>query len=276
MPEVRIVFSDLDDTFLARDKSIPAENMAALVRLAERGVPFVPCTGRSFLAIPEVLRTHPATRLSVACSGAVAYDRAGSVVWHRAVGRERALALFEAVRDLDVSFDVFADGSVFAERTRYERMRGYGIDPTLLSLILSSRTPVDLDVPRILESTSLVERLGIFWRDGEAGADDSRRVKAAVESIPGMRWTSSSRFGIEIVDEEASKGEALAWVCAELGVPQKCSVAFGDSPNDLEMLRAAGVGVAMGNASSEVKAASDDVCATCDEAGVSGWLSARL
>ena len=54
----RIVFSDMDDTFLAPDKSLLPRNMAMLDRLAEEGIEFVPCTGRAWHAIPpEVVRS---------------------------------------------------------------------------------------------------------------------------------------------------------------------------------------------------------------------------
>lgn len=276
MPEVRIVFSDLDDTFVARDKSVPAENLRVLDVLAERGIPFVPCTGRVLSAVPEAIARHPATRFSVTSSGAVANDAAGHVVWSRAMGRERALALFEAVGHLDVSFDVFADGNVYAERNRFSLIPSFGIKPKLLGLIKSSRKVVDLSVPQIIERARVIERVGIFWRDGEKGERDAAAVKAAIDAIPGLRWTTSYRLGVEVVSADASKGEALSWLCDHLGIPRACSVAFGDSPNDTEMLRAAGTGVAMENAYPEIKALAADTCPSCDDAGVAQWLLAHL
>lgn len=276
MTEVRIVFADLDDTFLARDKSIPDESLRVLDALASRGIPFVPCTGRVLSAIPEVIRTHPATRYLVTSSGSVMTDAHGEVVWSRAMGRERALALYEALSDREVSFDVFADGLVLAERDRFSRMSSFGINPNLMALIRSSRVPLDLTVPQIVERAGLIERVGIFWRDGEEGEQDARAVRAAIDAIPSLRWTTSYRLGVEVVDREASKGEALLWLCDELGIPKECSVAFGDSPNDLEMIQVAGTGVAMENARPEVKAAADDTCPSCDDAGVARWLLAHL
>ena len=121
MPEPRagIVFCDLDDTFLSSGKHLLPRNMAALDLLAERGIAFVPCTGRGLNAIevyPE-LAAHPAVRYAITSSGAVVYDMPSRTVIHSCtVGHERALDLYERVKDLDVSFDVFADGRTFAVR----------------------------------------------------------------------------------------------------------------------------------------------------------------
>ena len=61
-----------------------------------------------------------------------------------------------------------------------------------------------------------------------------------------------------------------------LGLSSAETIAFGDSSNDLSMLRAAGVGVAMGNASEEVKASCDAVTLTNDQNGVAVYLERHL
>ena len=69
-----IVFSDMDDTFLAPDKSLLPRNMAMLDRLAEEGIEFVPCTGRAWHAIPPEVCRHPATHFGVPSDGSVVID----------------------------------------------------------------------------------------------------------------------------------------------------------------------------------------------------------
>ena len=65
-----------------------------------------------------------------------------------------------------------------------------------------------------------------------------------------------------------TKAHGLAEVASRFGVAAADVVAFGDMPNDLEMLRWAGHGVAMGNAHPELQAAADEVTAHHDEDGV--------
>ena len=73
---------------------------------------------------------------------------------------------------------------------------------------------------------------------------------------------------VEITHRDATKGAALEFLCGHLGIPAAQAAAFGDERNDCSMLRAAGLGVAMGNAAPEARAAANAVTASNDEDGV--------
>ena len=70
------------------------------------------------------------------------------------------------------------------------------------------------------------------------------------------------------MDESASKGASLAWLCGHLGIDPAEAVAFGDNFNDIEMLETAGTGIAVANAEPEVLAHADRQTAGNDEDGV--------
>lgn len=78
----------------------------------------------------------------------------------------------------------------------------------------------------------------------------------------------SSREGADIMERDVSKAEGLKRLCDYYGIPLSGTVAFGDSMNDYEILKAAGIGVAMGNAVEELKEVSDYVTTSIDEDGV--------
>lgn len=73
---------------------------------------------------------------------------------------------------------------------------------------------------------------------------------------------------IELVSDKADKSRGLAALCAHLNIPMSEIITVGDSPNDLGMLKAAGLGVAMGNARAEVQAVADAITDDCDHSGV--------
>lgn len=77
---------------------------------------------------------------------------------------------------------------------------------------------------------------------------------------------------VELTHRDATKGAAMAALCAHLGIPLERAVAFGDERNDCSMLAAAGLGVAMGNAAPEAKAAARLVTGTNQEDGVARTL----
>lgn len=77
----------------------------------------------------------------------------------------------------------------------------------------------------------------------------------------------------EVSDPDVNKGDALIRICQYLTADPKDCVAFGDSMNDAEILRAAGTGIAMGNAEDHVKEIADQVCERCDEDGIAKALT---
>ena len=268
-----IVFCDMDGTMLASDKSIPALNLRALDLLAERGIPFVPCTGRPVSAVPDVVVAHPAVRYVVAANGGVVTDvREDATLRVSALDKDCVLELYERVRGWPLTFDVFADGAVYSERARYESMGGLGIHPATLAMLRRVRVPVDLTVPQIVERARNVEKLTCFFGDLGLRA----RLMRETEDIGGLACACGDPNDVEIMAPGVSKGSALVWLCEHLGIAVTSAVAFGDQDNDASMLRAAGTGVAMGNATSAVKAAADRVAASNDEAGVGSYLCERI
>ena len=264
-----LVFCDMDGTFLASDKSIPADNYALLDDLVAWGVSFVPCTGRPLFAVPEEIREHPAVTYAIAANGAAICDvRRGVNLHEERLDTEAVLALYERVRHLDATFDVFTGDVVFSERRRYDHMGELGVDDATLTMLRRVRTPTDLTVPEILERYGRPEKITCFWGD--------ERVRDAL--VAEMSVTEGAAFAkghpndFEMQATGASKGKALRWLCDYLGVDVAESIAFGDEGNDEALLRAAGDGVAMANASPEVLAAADHVCESNDECGVARYL----
>lgn len=81
---VKMVFSDLDGTFLTPDKIITAENRNMLDVAYARGVQFVPCTGRNLSDIPSELLAHPSVSYAVCCNGSLVVNaKTGRVIGKR-------------------------------------------------------------------------------------------------------------------------------------------------------------------------------------------------
>ena len=273
MATLRLVFCDMDSTFLADDKSIPRDNAMALDLLAERDVGFVPCTGRAWSAVPAEVLDHPAVRYVIAANGAIVRDvRSKRTLRATLIGARRALALFGRVRDISCTFDVFSKGASRANATRFGCIRDFGIDAPTVDWLLGRRVQLSLPTEGIINAYPDVEKITMYFGD-----DDARqRIIAAAEMDPSLCWTSSHPYNVEVMDGAASKGAALSWLCRWLHVSLTDVVAFGDSPNDLSMLEAAGDGVAMANASSEVKAVAKHVTRRDNgQGGVGEYLRER-
>lgn len=259
----------MDDTFLARSKQVPKLNMHLLDELAKRGIPFVPCTGRPIRAVPHELLAHEATRYAVGANGAVVQDVAqGRRIHVVGIDKRVVLSLYERVQGIDTTFDVFADGEVFSERHRYDAMGSYGIDEPSLEVLRRVRKPVDLSVPQIVEQVGVIEKITCFWR----ASQDRDHLLAAIDCEKGLSRSSGHPRNFELQAVGVSKGSALVWLCAHLGIGVADAMAFGDAENDVSMVRAAGDGVAMANAIDSLRAVANHVTVDCDNAGVARYL----
>lgn len=267
-----IVFSDLDGTLLTTAKTVSAATWRALDALAGRGFDFVPCTGRPLAGVAAELLAHPAVRYVVSANGATVSELAeddptaasAHTIHSALLDRARALAVLDIARDYDVTFDVFADGCNYLRRDLYERLGEFMSEPDILKSMIDTRIPVDEDAGVTIRRVRDLERVSMYWKDPA----DRDAILSRLATLPGVDITRSYPTNIEVMAKGASKGSALAWLCAHLDLDTREAVAFGDNMNDIEMIRCAGTGVAVANAEAEVRAAADLVCATNDGDGV--------
>ncbi len=262
--DIRIIALDLDGTLLNSDKLISPADYDALARAAERGVHIVPTTGRFYEAMPEVVRQLPFVRYAITVNGAEVYDAVDKKVLHRAeLEPEEAMAIYEYFESLPGICDCYIDGWGYMERSHYDRIDEYSPVPYVRKMLKELRTPVD-DMKAFIRDRR-VQKVMVFFKDMERRAMELERVPAR---FPRQIATSSIANNIEVNAAGANKGDALRFLCKHLCLDIGQSMTFGDGSNDLSMIRAAGVGVAMGNAYDGLKEAADFVTLTCDESGV--------
>lgn len=270
---VRLVFVDMDDTFVTPDKVITRENLRILDLAHGRGVQFVPCTGRSVRGLPPQLVAHPSVRFAVCSGGALVFDlRSGEVVRRVPIQKDLVRSVYEDVRDQRITFDLTSEEGVFASAERWPVYWEAALDEPTREMVLSQRIRFEGTTDELIESMERIYRINVLFVD-DAGR---QAVWDAVDARPGLCRAQSIPVNVEITNAQATKGTALVWLCEHLGVPVADTVAFGDSGNDLSMIEAAGDGVAMGNAAPEVKAIADHVAPPCTESGVARYLEPLL
>ena len=138
-------------------------------------------------------------------------------------------------------------------------------DPGILNLVLSLRTEVPELKEYLRRKGESVQKLQLYFTDMQERA---RQLEVLPGMFPGMAFTTSVPFNIEVNSSAATKGQGLAALCSLLGIRPEEVLAFGDDRNDADMIRFAGVGVAMENAIEELRAAADWVTASNAGAGV--------
>ena len=144
-------------------------------------------------------------------------------------------------------------------------------EPTRIH-IKEVRTRYPGSVHDMIDAAERICRINIFYLDN----DTRDRVWEAVDSFSDLIRASSQPCNVEVTKNGADKGAGLLWLAGHLGVPVEETVAFGDSSNDIAMLRAAGDGVAVANARPECLAAADHTAQDSDKGGVGLYMEELL
>jgi Cof subfamily protein (haloacid dehalogenase superfamily) len=256
----RLVATDVDGTLLDPDECVTPRAAAVVDRLVAAGVGFVLVTGRPPRWIPPVVAQLGVARLAVCANGGVLYDAAEDrVLWARTLDPDALAGLAATASETlpgcglaveRVGADA-ADTAPFVAEPGYRHAWVDGDDVTVERAELLSRPAVKLLVrePR-LSSDAMVAAL-----------------EPAIGDAADLTF-SHPRGLVEVSPPSVTKATGLAEVAERFGVAAADVVAFGDMPNDLEMLRWAGHGVAMGNAHPALLEVADEVTASNAEDGL--------
>lgn len=255
MREFDLIALDLDGTALMPDNTVSERTKEAVRRARQAGMHVVIATGRICAEAREFAREIGADDTMVTSGGAtlssVKYGTCSvriSMPWEPAV---RAAAVVERI---GMTAMVYAGERLLItpydeiEFGRYKSNEGYlaakQVEASVAEYIANERLSVDKIFVRSSDDANL------------------RYARTQLETIPGVRVMSSATDNIEIISPIADKGMALGMLCRTLGTNLSRAAAIGDSENDLEMLHAVALPVAMGNATDAVKAACRRVTAT--------------
>lgn len=261
-----LIATDVDGTLLDDDERVTARTKAAVLAAVAAGTEFVLATGRPPRWISPVVEALGFAPMAVCANGAVLYDSAA----------DRILSA------QTLSVDVLTELAELATRI----IPGAG-----LAVERVGRSAHDAATPQFLSSpgyehawlnpdnteVSLDDVLGapavkLLIRKAGARSADMAAALAEHVGLQGDLTYSTNNGLIEVVPLGVSKATGVAEVARPLDITAADVVAFGDMPNDIPMLRWAGLGVAMGNAHPEAKSAADEVTAPNTDDGLARVL----
>lgn len=260
-PTPSLIVSDLDGTLFGPDHQLAPETIAAIRRAHDRGLPLVAATGRSHWSAAP--RLAPAGCIShvIGSNGATLFDlQRGVMVRSRLIDPDVA---FETVRAIRRAIPSMVFG--------WETVEGLYAEEAFLA----KRDPeaVRSTQAATLDHAALTGVVKLMAMQDELDEDE---LIPLIRSITpdGVTTTSSGIAFVEITGPDVHKGSSLRYFVDEQGIDIGEVIAFGDQPNDLSMLEAAGWGVAMGNAHASVHAVADEVIGHHADHAVADYLDA--
>lgn len=262
MQPYKLITSDLDGTLLGTDMTVSSENERAIRSLSEQGIFFVPCSGRAFSEIPPEIRNNPNVSYLIHSDGSVIYDKIQNKRTTAGMSKETVHRIMDILADYEVNSTVHYLGASYidAEKMNDEAYAYYRVNGYFGKLFDATAVPC-AGFEDFCRSREELELFCVFFRHD----DQLKECKQRLEKIGEIQIVSSDVTNLEIISKDAGKGNALLRLAKELGVEPSRTIAVGDSPNDLSMLQAAGLGLAVENAYDVAKNAADAVICSNEE-----------
>ncbi len=258
----RMLVVDIDGTLIGEKRAISKRDKETLKKAKARGVKVSLCTGRVNKACRGIIEELELDGYHIFYDGALVSDPAGDKeIYTRAIDKSIVRRMVEFIRSNDTYLELYSSQRFFAERRNWSdeiHERFFGVAPEIVSY------------DGIWERERIIKAELVVRNTEEAVKAESFR-KEFTESLRFSIARSPSFPDIEfinILNPEASKGEALMVLAEYLGVSLDEVMAIGDGSNDVPLLEAAGFSVAMANARDELKEIADYITLDADSSGV--------
>lgn len=258
----KLIVSDFDGTLITSDQKVLPEVQEAISRYVSDGGIFAVCTGRILASILPRVRALGLRGLVIACQGTVIADiQTGEYIRHGGLTPEQSseiCAAFEGQRQFVNAYcddrfltDIPADNPYLKIYEAVTGVKSEHVPTGLSQFILQNK----ISCQKVASLCTAEDRPALYkyMKDNFAHKYDV---------------TCSADVLVEVSPLGDTKGAALKFLAAHYGIDIAETVAVGDNLNDITMIEAAGVGVAVGNAVAELKAAADFVTVTNNEGAV--------
>lgn len=248
----KLVASDIDGTLLNDKNEITPAVRQAIEAAQEHGTIFTLSTGRSLKGIGLYLELLKDDSPVIICNGAIIIKASSAeVIFKAEMPRSAADIIIEKGVDEGAVVAVWTDGLLYSTDTHSSYSEFYKALSNIETLPVSELP--DSDVTKIV---------WLLPQDRVSFLQDNYVPPEGVQS------RSSGPHYLEFFSVDAGKDKALRFLAEHLGINVSETIAIGDNYNDIDMLRAAGLGIAMENAPDEVKKAAGHITASNNEDGV--------
>ncbi len=252
---IKLLALDLDGTLVADLHTIPARTQAAIKAATARGVYVIIATGREYAVTQKFVHLLGLTTPVICYQGAVIYDpQTGEAIASESLTLPLAYQLIDLARAQNLALSLYFNGKAYTEHSTPQSRTIYSDTGAIL-----------VEVSDLKQALTDPPLKGLIVHPPEEGATIVKRVQTVLGDR--LRAIRSLDILIEVTAPNVSKGYALATLADYYDISQSEVMAIGDQDNDIEMIAWAGLGVAMGNASTGAKVVADYIAPPVSEEG---------
>ena len=250
-----LVSSDLDGTLLCRGEMLSEENLAAIKEMKERGICFVPNSGRSFSTMPKKVIENPHIRYYIGADGSSIWDKETGEYFGFPMSAADAKKAFDLLAEYSVLISFSYRGKVYIDsaKANAESYAKYRVSKNYGLYIDYYHNKIE-GFDEFAHSCDEIEMIVVAFEND----DEQKKATDALNALGIFHVSSSEATNIEIVNANAGKGSALLALAEKLSIPKENTVAVGDSKNDMDMIKEFR-SYAMENGVTEIKCLADGI-----------------
>ena len=257
---IRLFAIDVDGTLLDSMHRLRREVKDSVCRLAASGIKIALATARGPAAVREIVRQFDFSPWLICFSGGWIGELDSPSLVPKDVRRDHRISCDAARTILSTAFSHDMEPNVFTpESWRVRKMTDQILQE---SRIVNLRPSVVTNLLAYGEEPSKIMLISSL----DEASDVLLSIRESIRSFSTATFSKTNY--LEVLPVGVNKAKALPVLTENLGFKLSQVAAIGDAPNDVEMLKEVGLPIAMGNASSEVKALAEWVVRTNDEGGV--------
>ena len=242
----KIFACDLDGTLLDDNSNVSKDNFDAIEQMTKDGIEFALCTGRTFYEIPQSLRDFQSIRYIIYSDGSVIFDKKKNKnVYEHYIDMQTLIRLYNLLSSYDTMIEFYENKEPKTDKSK-------------LNINSYHYYKIDENYIDVIDKTEL---LNVFFKN----LDERKNCFEKLKHFDNIIFTTSMTNNIEITAENVSKGSALSKLGELIGAKSNEIIAAGDSKNDLPMFEFAGLPIAAGNASDEIKSITKNTACSNNE-----------
>ena len=274
MKDIKLVALDLDGTLFDNSSRISESNLTAIRSITDKGIHVVISTGRPFEGIPFDQIKGTGINYAITANGSGIYEiSTGKCLYENAMDEELVTPILNFLLTRDIHMDAFIGGKGYTPVQCVETAQKLTVPSSIKNYIITTRTRLDNILQFIHENQLKVQKMTLnFYPAADGTLIDRETVRKFLVSNPSITTVCGGYNSLEFTRADANKGVGLRKLAEILGVNPDATMAIGDTENDLAIIEAAGIGVAMGNATDAVKARADYVTTTNTKDGVAAAI----
>ena len=257
---IKLIAIDLDGTFLNNESKITDYNKNILKKLIDKGIEIVIATGRPISSMDFYYKELENNSESIVFNGAMVVDNNFNCIFSNPLKRDivhEIIKLYKEKYINNTSVNIYSMKEYIVAKDNFKfRTHTEKLDKKNKIVGLENFND-NIEVQKM-----------IILGENEILID----IKNTIDNLFAVHTSFSDPHYLEILSADANKANALKWLCNKKGIDRKNVIAFGDNYNDIEMIEFAGVGVAMGNAETDVKKNAKYIADTNENNGVGVFL----